>query len=201
MNLIKKLIIVAVVAMLGVGAANAQFRFGVKAGLNMNKLQLDIKNLENNLNGENSVGYTAGVVADFHIPVIGLGFDASLMYTRMNSSTEDALCGQNFIELPVNLKYKFSLPVVGSFLAPYVYTGPSFAFKLDKTTLEYVKTKTCQIAWNVGLGIELFKHLQVGASYGFGINNLVEKHLPGALNPEVIKVRNNYWTISAAYLF
>ena len=86
-------------------------------------------------------------------------------------------------------------------VANHVYTGPSFAFKLDKTTLEYVKTKTCQIAWNVGLGIELFKHLQVGASYGFGINNLVEKHLPGALNPEVIKVRNNYWTISAAYLF
>ena len=149
--------------------------------------------------GENNVGYTVGVMADFHIPVIGLGFDASLMYSRMNSKSDGDNIGKNFIELPINLKYKFSLPVVGSFLAPYLYTGPSFAFKLDKNTLEYVKTKTCQVAWNVGLGIELFKHLQVGASYGFGINNIVEKTM--LMNPESTKVKNNYWTISAAYLF
>ena len=211
MKLMKKLILVAMLAMLGVGAANAQFRFGVKAGLNLNKL--DFKNLENSLDPDSGLGYTAGVVADFHIPVIGLGFDASLMYTRMNSggeiSTVDAsgkvveeqVFAKNFIELPINVKYKFSLPVVGSFLAPYIYTGPSFAFKLDKNTLEYVKSKTCQIAWNVGLGIELFNHLQVGASYGFGINNIVEKTNFGGINAEVLKVKNNYWTISAAYLF
>lgn len=208
----KRLILVALVVVLGVGAANAQFRFGVKAGLNLNKL--DFKHLENNLDGSNGLGYTAGLMAEFTIPIIGLGLDASLMYTRMNSEsgvttvnssgnivTEEKVFGKNFIEIPVNLKYKFKLPVVGSFLAPYLYTGPTFAFKLDKNTVEYLKAKTCQIAWNVGLGIELFNHLQVGASYGFGINNVVEKTNFGGISAEVLKVKNNYWTISAAYLF
>jgi hypothetical protein len=57
------------------------------------------------------------------------------------------------------------------------------------------------VAWNVGLGVELFSHLQVGASYGFGINNVINKYEVLGINAEPIKANNNYWTISAAYLF
>ena len=55
------------------------------------------------------------------------------------------------------------------------------------------------MAWNVGLGFELVKHLQIGASYGFGINNIVDK--VSDINTVDIKAKNNYWTVSAAYLF
>ena len=207
----KKFLLVVVVALLGVGACNAQFKFGVKAGLNLNKI--DFKDLPSNLDASNGVGYTVGLMTEAMIPVIGLGFDASLMYTRMNSAPELSIADQfgvlkgekvinkNFLEIPINIKYKFSLPVVGSFLAPYLYTGPSFAIKLDKNPLEYIKAKTCQVAWNVGLGVELFKHLQVGASYGFGINNVISKYDVFGIKTEDIKSKNNYWTISAAYLF
>ena len=82
----KKFLLLAVVALLGVGACNAQFKFGVKAGLNLNKI--DFKQFENNWNGTNGLGYTVGLMTEFQVPLIGLCFDASLMYTRMNSESQ-----------------------------------------------------------------------------------------------------------------
>lgn len=190
----KKALIALLVAVLGFGVADAQFRFGIKAGLNVNHLSfkdVSVDNLKNN-----AAGFTAGVMTEFQVPIIGLCLDLSLMYARLNS--DEDLDNKNFIQIPLNLKYKFSLPVVGSFLAPYLFTGPSFDFKLDKSTLDDFKTKTFQAVWNVGLGLELVKHLQIGASYGFGINNILDKVYNEA-NP--IKLHNNYWTVTAAYLF
>ncbi|MCH5224267.1 MAG: PorT family protein [Muribaculaceae bacterium] len=205
MNVIKKTILTLLIAVMGIGVADAQFRFGIKAGLNVNNLRVsDLNEIK-----DNAAGFTGGVMTEFQVPLIGLCFDLSLMYTRMNSEfnyMESNLEGEsleqnkNFLELPLNIKYKFSLPVVGSIISPYIFTGPDFAFKLGKNTLSDFKTKTCQIAWNVGLGVELVKHLQVGASYGFGINNIAKK-LPLGLNPEDNGIKNNYWTVTAAYLF
>ena len=210
MNTLKKVAVAVLVAVMTVGVAEAGgFRFGVKAGLNVNNLHLN--ELKNTFDPDNGTGWTAGVMTEFQVPLIGIGVDLSLMYTRMNADVEFDLAGpdssyparegviknRNFIQIPLNLKYKISLPVVGSFISPYVFTGPSFAFKLDKNTIQNFKTKTCQVAWNVGLGVELVKHLQVGASYGFGINNIADKWL----NAENLNLKNNYWTITAAYLF
>lgn len=203
MNTFKKTILVALIAVFTFGAADAKIRFGVKAGLNLNSLHLN--SLKENFEDNNGTGWTAGLMTEFQVPIIGLGFDLSLMYTRMNAdleyeATRQTVSNHNFIEIPLNLKYKISIPAVGSIIAPYVFTGPDFAFKLDKNTFDDFKTKTCQVAWNVGLGLELVKHLQIGASYGFGINNIISK-LPVGINAESFKSHNNYWTITAAYLF
>lgn len=200
----KKIILTLIVALCGMGVANAQFRFGVKAGLNMNSLHLN--NLEDNFNKDNHCGYTLGVMTEFQVPIIGLAFDLSAMYTRMNSdldakvpNEENVSYNKNFLEIPLNLKYKIGLPIVGSIITPYVFTGPSFAIKLDKNSLDAIKTKTCQVAWNVGLGVELVKHLQISGSYGFGMNNVAK--FTGLVNTETVKVKNNYWTVTAAWLF
>ncbi|MDE7381445.1 MAG: PorT family protein, partial [Muribaculaceae bacterium] len=169
---------------------------------------------------ENSTGWTAGVMAEFTIPVIGISADASLMYARMNNSADDKIIingdgsgipheekmfGRNFFEIPINLKYKLTIPVVEKIIKPYVFTGPNFAFRLDKNTLEELKTKTCEIAWNLGLGVELFNHLQVGAGYAFGITNILDKtnNLIGSdlQLGKNMKAQNNYWTVTAAYIF
>lgn len=157
-------------------------------------------------------------MADVNIPLLGFGADVSLMYARMNnaaSATYDqngvaigannSLYGKNFLEIPVNIKYKISLPVVGSLVAPYVFTGPNFAFCLDKSYQDSnlgLKSKAFQMAWNVGIGLEFLKHLQIGASYGFGCNNIVEKI--GVVDASKLvdsKAKNNYWTVTAAYIF
>lgn len=201
-----KRILLAAMALTICFAADAGIRFGVKAGLNVNNLHFD----NSVLDASNRAGFTGGVMTEVMIPVVNIGFDLSLMYTRMNSRDEittmdnngvlekdEINAGKNFIEIPLNVKYKLSLPAIESIVKPYVYTGPSFAFKLDKNTLDYWKSKTCQVAWNVGLGVELIKHLQVQASYGFGINNVAKNFV----DDQKIKVKNNYWTITAAWLF
>lgn len=225
MNNLKKIFLAVIVALLGLGAsAEAKtIAFGIKAGLNVNKLHFSKSALNDLTNSDNSCGWTAGVMTEINLPIVGLGFDAALMYARMNngkdavyipdaetgsvSVEETNLYGKNFLEIPINIKYKISLPVVGSFLSPYIFTGPNFAFRMDKNvkdTWQNLKSRTFQMAWNIGIGIEFVKHLQVGASYGFGCNNIVDKlNLDDAMgaNLENLKVKNNYWTVTAAYIF
>ncbi len=197
-------ILVGLIALTFCLSANAGIRFGVKAGLNINKLHFDNELFD----ADNRAGFTGGVMAEIMIPIVGIGFDASLMYTRMNSreyvytdQPEDVElnAGKDFIEIPINVKYKLSLPAVESLIKPYIYTGPTFAFKLNENTLDYWKTKTCQVAWNIGLGVELIRHLQVQASYGFGINDIAKKM--GVNSDPNMKLKNNYWTVTAAWLF
>lgn len=207
MNCIKKIMLALMVAIVGISSANAQFRFGIKAGMNINKIHFS--DVNKNLQPDNSCGWNAGVMAEFNVPIVGLCFDASLLYSRMNNAISndvdgaakdvtdsDMTYGKNFLEIPINIKYKFQIPVVASIIKPYLFTGPSFAFKLDKSIMD----KTFQAAWNVGVGLELFRHLQIAGSYGFGMNN-VAKEVFNEANVETLKAKNNYWTISAAYLF
>lgn len=199
----KYLILVALMAIFVSVPASAEFRFGVKAGLNINKLHLS--NFGDNVSSDNRCGFTAGVMTEFTVPIIGIGADLSLMYTHMNERINDAgdkgSINKNFLEIPLNLKYKFNIPVVASIIKPMVYTGPTLALKLDKSAIDDLKTKTAQWGWNLGIGVELIKHLQFSGGYTFGINNIVKKT---GLVDEVIKdvkLKNNYWTVTAAWLF
>lgn len=81
-----------------------------------------------------------------------------------------------------------------------IFTGPCFSFKLDKSLMD----KTFQCAWNIGVGVELFKHLQIAGSYGFGINDIAKgvfKSQDINVNLVQLKAKNNYWTVTAAWLF
>lgn len=203
MKNLRRLLILVMVLVIGTGMAEAEFRFGVKAGVAVNKLHFDSSVFD----ADNRTGFTGGVMTEFTIPIVNLGFDLSLMYTRMNSEVEVPSTvgngyevesvGKDFLQIPLNLKYKLNLPVVGSIIKPMIFTGPSFNFKLNKNTWEHMKTKTCQVAWNLGIGVELIKHLQISGSYAWGMNN-VAKHLVNAQN---IDLKNNYWTVTAAWLF
>lgn len=187
-------------------------RFGVKAGANFNKISLSsTSDAFNSFKDKaNSSGWEAGIMIDGQVPLIGLGFDLSLMYARMNNNSEIEYNGlplyegsKNFIMLPLNLKYKVSLPVVGNYIAPYIFTGPNFLFNLNKNTLKDLQNKTCQVAWQVGLGLELVNHLQIGAGYNFGLGKIGNSIFEGmtGINMPNYTVKNNYWMVTAAYLF
>lgn len=217
MKNLKITLVMALVAIFGCSQANAFFRFGVKAGLNVDKLHFSEKNFGTNFDGDNRCGWTAGVMTEFTVPIVGIGMDLSLMYTRMNSETQftgaDGIfysekTGKNFLEIPLNVKYKFNIPVVSGIVTPMIYTGPTLALKLGGSQNNFLATKTAQWGWNVGLGLELIKHLQVSAGYTFGINNIVKVAEKTPLIPDWVpgvednvKLKNNYWTVTAAWLF
>ncbi len=204
MNNIRRAII-ALVAIVAVAAtASAQFRIGPRVGIDVNSMRFD----KSTFNSDNRAGITAGLQCEFTIPVVNLAFDASVMYTRRNSSAPVTASDEygklyksrDFVNIPINFKYKIGLPVVGSIITPYIFTGPDFAFLMSKRAVEAAwKEKKVDIAWNVGLGVQLVKHLQIGASYGFGITKLVEKTNIADTAP--LDGRSNYWTITAAWLF
>lgn len=192
-------VVVAFVAAFAV-SASAQFSFGLKAGVAVS----DLKFSEDVLDANNRAGFTGGVMAELMIPMTNIGLDASLMYVRRNNEfvagDDSENVHRDYFEVPINLKWKIGLPVVGSIVSPYVFTGPSFAFLTSKKDIEEAyKNKSVDVSWNVGFGVQLVKKLQIGASYGFGITKAVEL----ATDVEGVKIdgKNRYWTITAAYLF
>ena len=197
-----KRILIAILTLVAVSApAEAQFRFGVKVGMDINSLKLT--EFKQNFSTDNRVGFTGGVMTEFLIPGVGFGFDASLMYTSRAVKIEDYLKAttytNSYIEIPIHLKYKLSLPAVSSIVAPYIFTGPSFAFLVSKQIIDDLKNKRTDVSWNIGLGVELFRHLQVGASYGFGITKAAEYVIPEISEAKTAKTK--CWTITAAWLF
>ncbi|MDE6715179.1 MAG: PorT family protein, partial [Muribaculaceae bacterium] len=145
--------------------------------------------------------FTGGIIAEFEVPVLGLCFDASVLYVRRVSdipgaNNETLKNNRDYIDIPVNLKYKFGLPVIGKFFRPYLLTGPDFGILVSKKAIENAyKNKAFDFAWNFGAGIELMKHVQIQASYGLGLSKVVGK------SDSSIEGKNRYWTVTAAYLF
>lgn len=197
MKTFNKALLVALVAIFSFGYASADFRWGIKAGLNISNLNL--KNIPSTVQDPgNRTGWQAGLMAEFTIPIVNIGADASLMYMRQNVDDNKVYENKDFIDLPINLKWKIGLPVVGNIISPIIYTGPDFLFAINKHVIDNFKSKACEVGWNVGIGLQLVNHLQITAGYCFGLNNVAK--LAGA-NPQDMKAKKNYWTVTAAYLF
>lgn len=180
--------------------AKTGFGIGPKVGVSISKLKLQ-GDLKNNFDADNRAGFNVGLTGEFISPVLGLGADISLMYNMQNTEVNGAKYKANFFEIPLHLKYQLSLPAVERLVAPYLYTGPSVAFQLSGKD-SYSKTKQTQWGWDLGLGLTLVNHLQIGAGYTFGINKIASKIPMDLGNIENdIKVKNNYWTVTAAWMF
>lgn len=197
---IKHLIIVLLVLTGMAAPAQAQFKIGPRVGINVNDLHLN----KSTFDPENRVGFTAGVMTEFTVPIIGLGFDASVMYVRRNSQwsygQDVTKIHQDYIDIPINLKWKIGLPVVSKIITPYLATGPAFSVLTSKKAFEDMKNKNFVTSWNIGAGVTLLSHLQIGATYGFGLGKTAEWVGISNDTPK-IEGKTRCWTITAAYLF
>lgn len=169
--------------------AQAQLlKFGVKGGLNLTKLKLEGMK-------DNSTGFFIGPMAEVTIPIIGLGVDGALLYSQKGDKVDGIDTKQAGVDIPINLKYSIGL---GSMLGVYIAAGPDFYFNfkgdeiVDEETLE---KKKAQVGINVGAGLKLLRHLQVGFNYNipFGDSFTWKNVGHGA--------KNKTWQISAAYIF
>ena len=198
-------ILLALLAILLGGAtasAGGLFKVGPKVGLTVNSMHFD----ESVLDANNKTGWTAGLMTEFRVPVIGIGADLSLMYVRRNTQfclqnniTRD---GRDYIEIPLNLRYNFGLPVVSKFLTPYLAVGPSVSFLTSRRNIEEAyRNKSVDWALNFGFGVQLMNHLDINARYGLGLTKAVNTISNISGEPAGIEGKNRYWTISVAYLF
>ena len=213
MKSLKIFLLAAAAIVMSAAPASAQiFRWGVKVGTEVSSMKFDTSVFD----GENRAGFTGGVMAELNVPIINIGLDVSLMYVHRVGATigngdaaeNSVLDNKNFrnrdyLEIPLNLKYKFGLPVVGKFVSPYVFTGPSFAVLASKRAIaEGIENRKVDISWNLGLGLQILNHVQIGASYGWGMNRAMKiVGTPAGINPSDLNVKSNQWTITAAWLF
>ena len=198
-------VMVAVAAIVAAVPSQAQFKFGLKAGAAINSLKFsNSEELKSSFSKDNRAGFVGGAMIEFTVPVIGLGFDLSALYVHRETKSVDEdfdNIKRDYIDIPINLKYKLSIPVINKVVKPFVTTGPSFAFLTSKKAIEDAyKNKSVDIAWNFGFGLELLSHVQVAASYGLGLTNTL-KAVGVTDNSEKINGKNRYWTVTAAHLF
>ena len=174
--------------------AQAQLHFGVKGGLNLSKASFS--DVKENFKKDNFTGFFIGPMAEFNIPIVGLGVDASLLFAqrgiKVSEGNDDITVKQNGIDIPVNLKYTIGL---GSLLGIYIAAGPDFFFDFKKK--DYVDRKKAQVALNLGAGVKLLKHLQVGVTYQLPMGDSFTWKNAG----DAIGAKNKTWQVSAAYLF
>lgn len=188
-------------------SAGAQFRYGINAGVSIAKPDLS-GTVGTGAVIESGAGFRGGLTLEYQVPTLGLAFDTSVDYLRYNlrlTSERGGVVdnkytdiGRNFIEVPLNIKYKFWLGNFHNLVAPMVMTGPSFMFNLDKQPENAPLTqKRFQPGWNVGLGFDIINFIQLNAGYRFAFGNAI-KHSDIMSDA---KLRNKGWYVSATLLF
>ena len=71
-------------------ATTAQVRFGLKAGIGLNSLNLSNHTVQELACKDNCTGFTGGLLVEWETPVVGLCFDGALQYARRtNDLTKD----------------------------------------------------------------------------------------------------------------
>ncbi|MBQ8672879.1 MAG: porin family protein [Bacteroides sp.] len=187
----KKIIVLmmAVCALAVALPSQAQIKWGVKGGLNLSKLDI-----ENAGESSNTTGFFIGPMAEVTIPVIGLGVDGALLYSQRGKGDWK----QQGVEIPVNLKYTFGL---GSTLGVYLAAGPDFFFNFKDIKLagNDIESKNTQVGLNLGAGVKLLRHLQVGVNYQIPLGDSFT--VESVVNGVAGNGKTKSWQVSVAYLF
>lgn len=198
----KKSFSILAVMLLVAAAAHAQLpvKFGVKGGLNITNVKFD----KDVVNTDNRCGFFIGPMAEFTIPIVGIGADIAVLYDQKNIKVGEGEFAEKeslkSIDIPINFKYTYG---IGDLAGIYVATGPQFAFNVgdDKIFNKTYTLKSSNFSWNIGAGVKVLGHLQVGYNYNIGIGKTAELEGVGDYLKGAGKMKNNSHQISVAVLF
>lgn len=174
----KKALVICSLALLSFIPASAQFCWGLRGGLNLVNNDITAINKEAALDKDSYTGFFFGPMAEFQIPIIGLGIDASLLYSQKGLElVEGEEMKNQSLSVPVNLKYTFGL---GNLLGVFGQIGPQFDYKLGDLT-KTIQAKNSddlqefvldEYSWsvNVGAGVKLINHIQAAVNYNIPLS-------------------------------
>lgn len=180
--------------------ASAQLKFGVKGGLNIAKVKFD----KSIADSDNRAGFFIGPMAEFTLPIVGLGVDAALLYDQKEMELDGEKEKTKYINIPINLKYSIGTKLAGVYLA----AGPQFAFNVGGKNIfkdldsESFELNNSVLSLNVGGGVKLLGKLQVGYNYNISLGNTGEmKSAADLLGKVESDFKYSTHQISVAYLF
>lgn len=171
----KKLLFVFILFSLTTGYAQAQFRFGIKAGANFNQFSTQADTLKNSYNG-----FQVGIAPQFKIPLVGLGIQPEILYT-FNSGEKLS----DYISIPLNIRWQ---PLPLPLIKPIVLAGPYFGYAVNIKNKDLITP----VDWGIGIGagVEVWK-LQIEGRYSMGLKNISKTDL--------LKMKNKKFSISLVW--
>ncbi|MDR1632916.1 MAG: PorT family protein [Dysgonamonadaceae bacterium] len=192
-------IFLAVFSFVFIHSIQADIRLGVKAGANLANASFNIDAIQTS----NFTGFQVG-------PVLEIGpVEVAALYNQQGLKFKfdelDFEKKESRLDVPVNLKLKLG---VGSLLCGFLTAGPYASFKLSgddfseaaNGVVNAFKNKDFGAGINVGGGIELSGHLQIGVNYKISVTDDY-KSFDVATDLTGLKGKARIWSITAAYFF
>ena len=179
----------------------SQVRFGLRGEVGLNKATFSKKAIE----VENLNTFKIGPTVEIMFPVMDFGVEASILYNNnkmdvayLEDSSTPIEVTNHYIDIPVNLKYKFGL------ISPvkiYAAAGPYAKIHVGGDDIKFsdvtddIKAKTFEAGVNLGLGVELFKRLAVGVNYGIQLTDDYSTNQPKW--SDALNNKDGLWSIQA----
>lgn len=191
--------IVLMAAMLVAIPAKAGINFGIKGGYNITNFSFS----EDVIAKDNQQGFFIGPSLKIGIPVLPIGFEIAALYDQRDAKLEGEKISQKSINIPINVRYELGL---GDMAGIYVAAGPQFGFNIGDKKFSFsnandYEMKDSNLSLNLGAGIRLVSHLEIGFNYNIALGKTGEfNEVDGAKN-FVGNGKANAWQISAAYYF
>ncbi len=105
--------------------SQAQIKFGLKGGLNVTNMSLNMDVIDKS----NQTGFFVGPTVKVTLPIVGLGVDASALYDQRDAKLEDEKVSLRSINVPINVRYGIGL---GSMASIYLAAGPQFGYNIGE---------------------------------------------------------------------
>ena len=194
--------IVLMAAMLVVIPAKAGINFGIKGGYNITNFSFS----KDVIAKDNQQGFFIGPSLKIGIPVLPIGFEIAALYDQRDAKLEGEKISQKSINIPINVRYELGL---GDMAGIYVAAGPQFGFNIGDKSFNFddvadYKLKDSNLSINLGAGLRLVKHLEIGFNYNIALGKTGEFNVIDGAG-EALGINGNgkanAWQISAAYYF
>ena len=183
--------------------------FGLKGGANLTDLNFS----RDILSMKYRCGWYFGPTVRISLPVTQIGFDIAGLYEQREVKLDGSVVRQKSIVIPANLRLTLG---VTDLLGIYLAAGPQFGFNVGDDRFDLfdndVITSTFQLkksafSVNLGAGVFLTKHLEVGFAYNIALGKTGEASFRQAVND--ITDKDTYsdeskaktWNLSAAVYF
>ena len=185
--------------------ANAEYRWGVGAGVNINSLTFkqDITPVKKNVCGQ------ANIIGELMFPGIGFGVDFGLGYNMQGAKVDlgskeiwsEEYGNENLIihslYIPIHLRFKYTrLDGLEDKIAPMAYFGPEFNIQLGHSKCDAIKFSGGDLGLTLGVGAELFKRFQISGAYTWGMTYVLKTKLL-----QNYSAKSGQWSVRAAYFF
>lgn len=213
----KKYLLLAICAVMALGAsaqrassssstffsskrAEAPIRFGITAGLNI--AGQTWKDDDFSYSPDSRLGFNVGLTVDFPI-LESLYIKSGLLYTTKGSKTEDdgdeEKLSPAYLEIPILASYRYDFSDAAQWqlnFGPYIAYGIGGKYKYGDYEEDYFGddgAKRFDLGLQIGTGITLGQHYNIGIAYQFGLVNTVDD------GDETLK--NHNFMINLGYIF